>query len=95
MTLKKSSREIYFPTTVPILLFYVVIKMMNQQFPLWKVEIQWENGWGGSGGYEQIFGGRMFRIREKSKKIRSYPPDPPHPFFHRIPKVPNAKYNSC
>jgi hypothetical protein len=26
------------------------------------------------------------------KKIRSHPPDPPHPFSHRITKAPNAKY---
>jgi hypothetical protein len=26
------------------------------------------------------------------KKIRFNPPDPPHPFSHRITKAPNAKY---
>jgi hypothetical protein len=31
--------------------------MMNdeQQFPLWKMEILWENGLGGSGGFKRIF----------------------------------------
>jgi hypothetical protein len=27
----------------------------EQQFPLWKVEMQWENGLGGSGRYKRIF----------------------------------------
>jgi GTPase SAR1 family protein len=26
------------------------------------------------------------------QKIRSYPPNPPNPFSHRITKLPNAKY---
>jgi hypothetical protein len=47
--------------------------------------IQWENGLGGSGGYERIFSlMRVLGIRKKSKKIRSDPPDPPHPFSHCI-----------
>jgi hypothetical protein len=49
------------------------------------MEIQWENGLGGLGGYERIFSGvRVLEIREKSKKIRSYPPDPLNPFSHCI-----------
>jgi hypothetical protein len=35
---------------------------------------------------------RLLGIRQKIKKIRSYPPDPPNPFFHRITKAPKAKY---
>jgi hypothetical protein len=40
---------------------------------------------GGSGRYERIFSlVRVLGIREKSKKIRSYLPDPPNPFSHCI-----------
>jgi hypothetical protein len=31
-----------------------------------------------------FYGARMLGIREKSKKIRVNPPDPPNPFSHRI-----------
>jgi hypothetical protein len=30
---------------------------------------------------------RVLGIRVKEKKIRLYPPDPPHPFSHRITLV--------
>jgi hypothetical protein len=45
--------------------------------------IQWENGWGGSGGLKRIFSGvRVLGIRKKiKKKIRFHPP---HPFSHCI-----------
>jgi hypothetical protein len=47
--------------------------------------IQWENGLGGSGGYERIYWIQMHGFQAKeSKKIRSYPPDPPNPFSHCI-----------
>jgi hypothetical protein len=49
------------------------------------VEIQWENGLGGSGGSKRIFSVvRVLGIREKIKKIRFNPPDPPNPFSHCI-----------
>jgi hypothetical protein len=39
----------------------------------------------GSGGLKRIFSGvRVLGIREKIKKIRVNPPDPPNPFSHRI-----------
>jgi hypothetical protein len=43
----------------------------HQQFPFWKREIQWENGFGGSGGYERIFWNPNARI--SSKKIKKNP----------------------
>jgi hypothetical protein len=47
--------------------------------------VLWENGLGGSGGYERIFSEvRVLEIREKIKKIRIHPPDPPNPFSHSI-----------
>jgi hypothetical protein len=47
--------------------------------------IRWENGLGGSGGYKRIFlRVRVLEIRQKIKKIRSNPPDPPNPFSHCI-----------
>jgi hypothetical protein len=40
-----------------------------------------------------FFFGFILKIRaKKSRKIRLNPPDPPHPFSHRITKAPNAKY---
>jgi hypothetical protein len=61
--------------------------MMNdeQQFLIWEREIQWENGWGGSGRLKRIFEIQMPEFQaKKSKKIRSDPPDPPNPFSHCI-----------
>jgi hypothetical protein len=40
-----------------------------------------------------FFGVRALEIRQKSKKIRFNPPDPPNPFSHRITKPPNEKYS--
>jgi hypothetical protein len=46
-----------------------------QQFLIWKMPIQWENGWGGSGGYERIFGVQMPEFQApKSKKSVSIRP---------------------
>jgi hypothetical protein len=58
---------------------------MNQQFPLWKMEILWENGLGGSGGFKRISFDYLLEIRAfGSQKIRLNPPDPPNPFSHSI-----------
>jgi hypothetical protein len=55
--------------------------------------ILWENGLGGSGGYERIFWSQMHEFHAKNqKKIRSDLPDPPNPFCHSITKTPNAKF---
>jgi hypothetical protein len=57
----------------------------KQQFLIWKIEIQWENGLGGLGRLKRIFQIQMPEFQaKKSKKIRSDPPDPPHPFSHCI-----------
>jgi hypothetical protein len=48
------------------------------------MEIRWENGLGGSGGYERIFAPNARILSKKIKKIRWYPPDPPNPFSHSI-----------
>jgi hypothetical protein len=52
--------------------------MINQQFPLWKKAIQWENGLGGSGGSERIFFDFLLKIRafrfQKSVSIRPIRP---------------------
>jgi hypothetical protein len=39
-----------------------------------------------------FFEARVLEIREKSKKIRPYPSDPPNPFSHRIPKPFSVMY---
>jgi hypothetical protein len=45
--------------------------VMNQQFPLWKKAVQWENGLGGLGRLKRIFFYPNARI--SSKKIKKNP----------------------
>jgi hypothetical protein len=40
----------------------------NQQFPLWKKAILWENGLGGSGGLKRIFFPKCTNFKQKNQK---------------------------
>jgi hypothetical protein len=56
-----------------------------QQFPLWKMPIQWENGLGGFGGLKRIFFNFFcLKFVHCVKKIRLDPLNPPNPFSHCI-----------
>jgi hypothetical protein len=64
-------------------------------FPLWKMEIRWENGWGGLGGYERIFLGDLnARISnpkiKKSVRIRPIRPIRSPIVSHCIPLYPQT-----